>query len=56
MAAAAPSATPAQSITESRPATVGISHTSSAETSRRNWARSLRAPLAWFFSAIRAAA
>ena len=36
MAAAAPSATPAQSITERRPAIDGISQIFSAEISRRN--------------------
>ena len=30
----------------------GMPQMSSAETSRRNWASSLRAPFAWFFSAI----
>src|SRR5579872_436002 len=52
MAAAAPSATPAQSNTDSFPATAAILQMSSAEVSLRNWARGLRAPLRWFFSAI----
>ncbi len=45
MAAAEPSATPEQSKTDSWPATVGMAQICSALVSRRNWARSLRAPL-----------
>ena len=52
MAAAAPSATPAQSKTLSCPATAAISQIASALISRRNCARGFLAPLKWFFSAI----
>ncbi len=45
MAAAAPSATPAQSKTPRRPATRGEAQIVSLETSLRNCARGLRAPL-----------
>ena len=45
IAAAEPSATPLQSKTDSWPATVGMAQICSALVSRRNWARSLRAPL-----------
>ena len=54
MAAAAPSATPAQSNTLSIPATAGIAQIRSASTSLRNCARGLRAPLKWFLEAISA--
>jgi hypothetical protein len=56
MAAAAPSATPAQSKTDSRPATAAILQMSSADVSLRNCASGFRAPLRWFFSAIFATA
>ena len=54
MAAAAPSATPAQSNTERQPATSGMARICSTDISRRNCARGLRAPLWWFFDAMRA--
>ena len=54
MAAAEPSATPAQSNTLSRPATGGMAQIWSTLISRRNWARGLRAPLKWFLEAMRA--
>ena len=54
MAAAAPSATPAQSNTPSRPATRGDAQMVSMDISLRNWARGLRAPLWWFFDEMRA--
>ena len=50
-AAAAPSATPEQSITPSCPATAGERSMDSRDTSRRNCARGFRAPFAWFFHA-----
>src|SRR5215472_9961073 len=56
MAAAAPSATPAQSNTDSPPATFGMAQSLSTEYSLRNCARGLRAPLWWFFDATRASA
>ena len=40
-------------MTPSCPAIRGDRSTVSAETALRNWARSLRAPLAWFFTATR---
>ena len=54
MAAAEPSATPAQSMTDSWPATAAILQIASTSISRRYMARGLRAPLWWFFDAIRA--
>ena len=54
MAAAAPSATPAQSKTPSVPASRGEPSACSLVISRRNWARGLRAPLWWFFTAMEA--
>src|SRR4051812_33994537 len=54
IAAALPSATPAQSNTDSEPATAGIEQSCSTDISLRNWARELRAPLEWFFEAMRA--
>ena len=54
MAAAAPSATPAQSKTPRLPARRGDASTASLVISRRNWARGLRAPLWWFFTAMEA--
>ena len=54
MAAAAPSATPAQSNTPRRPATRGEAQMVSVETSLRNWARGFLAPFWWFFHEIRA--
>ena len=51
-AAALPSATPAQSKTPNPPATGGDAQIVSGLTSRRNWARGLRAPLKWFLLAM----
>ncbi len=51
IAAAEPSATPAQSKTRRSPAISGELQIVSIETSRRNWAREFRAPLRWFFQA-----
>ena len=45
MAAAAPSDTPEQSKMPSEPATSGEAQMASFDTSLRNWARGLRAPL-----------
>src|SRR4029077_12956617 len=53
IAAAAPSLTPEQSKTPSCPAINGAFWIVSFGTSLRNWARGLRAPLAWFFQAMR---
>ena len=52
MAAAAPSATPAQSNTPRVPASRGEARTVSFVISLRNCALGLRAPLKWFFTAI----
>ena len=54
IAAAAPSATPAQSNTERSPATRGMARSCSTLISLRNWASGFLAPLAWFFDAMRA--
>ena len=54
MAAAAPSATPAQSNTPRGPATRGEAQMVSVVTALRNWALGLRAPFWWFFQEIRA--
>ncbi len=35
------------------PATIGAERMRSSGTSLRNWARGLRAPLTWFFQAMR---
>ena len=53
MAAAEPSDTPEQSKTPSTPAMGGELAMVSMDTSLRNWARGLRAPLQWFFQAMR---
>ena len=54
MAAAEPSATPAQSNTLRRPATAAMLQMASTLISLRNCARGFLAPLAWFFEAMRA--
>src|SRR5438093_11240669 len=53
MAAAEPSLTPEQSKMPRLPAMIGEQAIVSFDTSRRNWARGLRAPLWWFFQAMR---
>src|SRR5262245_47480187 len=53
MAAAEPSLTPEQSKIPRGPATSGEHEIVSFGTSLRNWARGLRAPLRWFFHAMR---
>src|SRR5215207_5603611 len=53
IAAAEPSLTPEQSKMPSGPATSGLQAIVSLGTSLRNCARGLRAPLRWFFQAIR---
>jgi len=53
MAAAEPSLTPLQSNTPSCPAMSGLEAIVSLETSLRNWALGLTAPLRWFFHAMR---
>ena len=52
-AAAEPSDTPEQSNTPRSPATIGPLAMVSMASSLRNCARALRAPLEWFFQAIR---
>ena len=53
IAAAEPSDTPEQSKMPRLPATMGEALMTSLDTSLRNWARGLRAPLWWFFQAMR---
>ena len=53
IAAADPSLTPEQSKMPSGPATNGLHEMVSLGTSLRNWARGFKAPLRWFFQAMR---